>query len=167
MLRRAEEQPPLIKFVCGPVRFQPSQSNDVSDAEEDQPLPPDYHAVVGQSPPDYDTAVGGLTDTEDPTEQVAQSNDAEDDPKEQIASHRDRSQSIWLYFPHVELVFLLYSVQGSLTTQLTVLRDGDGAMFYTAAIVLVSITALQRRQSAKTYPNIVWVCRIFRCFGLC
>eukprot|EP00903_Cladosiphon_okamuranus_P021518 g19782.t1 len=116
--------------------LQAKESNDVADAEEDQPPPPDYHDVVDQSPPDYNAMVGQSTVTEDPKEKIAQSTDPEDDPKEQIASHRDRSQSIWLYFPHVELVFLLYSVQGSLTTQLTVLRDGDGAMFYAAAIVL-------------------------------
>ncbi len=112
--------------------------------------------------------VGQSTVTEDPKEKIAQSTDPEDDPKEQIASHRDRSQSIWLYFPHVELVYLLYSVQGSLTTQLAVLRDGDGATFYAAAIVLVSNLRLQRK--AKGITQIFSACRVsqpFHDFGLC
>lgn len=110
---------------------------------------------MGQSPPDNDTEVGQSTDTEDPKGQIAQPTDSKDDPTEQIASHRDRSQSIWLYFPHVELVFLLYSVQGALTTQLTVLRDGGGAMFYAAALMLVSIPLFTRRENEANNPNIL------------
>lgn len=57
---------------------------------------------------------------------------------EPVAACRERSSSIWIYFPHVELVFLLYGVQGSLAVQLEVLRHGDGVVFYVAAIALVS-----------------------------
>lgn len=51
---------------------------------------------------------------------------------------RERSKSIWIHFPHVELVFLLYAVQGSFAAQLEVLRHGDGFPLYFAAIALVS-----------------------------
>ena len=39
----------------------------------------------------------------------------------------------------MELVFLLYAVQGSLTAQVAVLREGNsGTVFYAAAVALVS-----------------------------
>ena len=58
---------------------------------------------------------------------------------EPVAKCRERSKSVWIHFPHVELVFLLYAVQGSLAAQLAVLRHGDGVIFYVAAIALVRV----------------------------
>ena len=62
---------------------------------------------------------------------------------EPVAKCREHSTSVWIHFPHVELVFLLYAVQGSLATQLEVLRNGDGVLFYVAAIALVRANRVQ------------------------
>lgn len=58
-----------------------------------------------------------------------------------VAECRKRSQSIWIYFPHVELVYLMYAIQGSLSAQIEVLRHGeyDSVIFYVAAIALVRL----------------------------
>lgn len=80
---------------------------------------------VAGPPPSYDETVH-----KDP---------AENHPDlEPVAKCRDRSKSIWIHFPHIELVFLLYAVQGSLATQVEVLRHGVDRFFYAAAIALVS-----------------------------
>ena len=57
---------------------------------------------------------------------------------EPVAKCRDRSKSIWIHFPHIELVFLLFAVQGSLAAQVEVLHNGVDGLFYVAAIALVS-----------------------------
>ena len=114
---------PLRKFVVTrsvfPQRCRLLQRNDLAEARtdfEEQGHPP--AAGNGKK-----AAAGGTSE----------------DPAEQIAKCRDKSQSIWIYFPHVELVFLLYAVQGSLTAQVAVLREGNsGTVFYAAAVALVS-----------------------------
>eukprot|EP00903_Cladosiphon_okamuranus_P014706 g13628.t1 len=55
---------------------------------------------------------------------------------EPVTKCREHSKSIWIHFPHVELVFLLYAAQGSLATQLEVLRHGEGVILVVAAIAL-------------------------------
>ncbi len=57
---------------------------------------------------------------------------------EPVAKCREHSKSIWIHFPHVELVFLLYAAQGSFATQLGALRHDVGVIFVVAAIALVS-----------------------------
>lgn len=77
-------------------------------------------------PPSYDDATGSATAK------------AEANELEAIAKCRERSKSIWIHFPHVELLFLFYAVQGSLAAQVAVLREDDGVLFYVAAVALVS-----------------------------
>lgn len=69
---------------------------------------------------------------------------------EPVAKCREHSKSIWIHFPHVELVFLLYAAQGSFATQLEILRHGDGVMFVVAAIALVST---KNAEIAKSFCN--------------
>lgn len=41
-----------------------------------------------------------------------------------LADCRYHSRSAWLYFPHIELLFLLFAFEGAVTSQLATLRDG-------------------------------------------
>lgn len=52
---------------------------------------------------------------------------------------RDRSRSAWLYFPHIELLFLLFAFEGAVASQLGALRDGGCPwVVYMACTALVS-----------------------------
>ena len=52
---------------------------------------------------------------------------------------RDRSRSAWLYFPHIELLFLLFAFEGALASELAALREGGCPwMFHAAWVSLVS-----------------------------
>ena len=100
--------------------------------EEDSGPPRSWGEAVESAP-----ACGGMTEPGvDPAGVKGAVNVQHD--LEPVAKCRERSKSIWIHFPHVELVFLLYGVQGSLAAQLAVLRHGDGVVFYVGAIALVS-----------------------------
>ncbi|CAM9329857.1 unnamed protein product [Ectocarpus sp. 8 AP-2014] len=98
--------------------------------------PPSYdettapHQSHDQAPPSYDemldVALAG----------VASAPEAHAD-LEPVEKCRERSKSIWIHFPHIELVFLLFAVQGSLAAQVEVLHNGVDGLFYVAAIALV------------------------------
>lgn len=52
---------------------------------------------------------------------------------------RDRSRSAWLYFPHIELLFLLFAFEGAVASQLGALRDGGCPwVLYMACAAMVS-----------------------------
>lgn len=58
-----------------------------------------------------------------------------------LAECRDRPRSAWLYFPHVELLFLLFAFEGAVASQVAALRDGGCPwVTYTACSALVSAT---------------------------
>lgn len=62
-----------------------------------------------------------------------------------VAECRDRSHSVWLHFPHVELLFLLFAFEGAMTSELSALRSGGcPPVFFTAVVVLVSLTELYK-----------------------
>lgn len=108
-----EDQPPSYGEVTGP--------------------PPSYDDMVEPAPTDQEVTESGM----DPAPVGGAANGTTD--LEPVAECRKRSQSIWIYFPHVELVYLMYAIQGSLSAQIEVLRHGeyDSAIFYVAAIALV------------------------------
>lgn len=56
-----------------------------------------------------------------------------------VAICREHSRSVWLHFPHVELLFLFFAFEGAVGSQAAVLRDaGCPEVFYTALAALVS-----------------------------
>lgn len=57
-----------------------------------------------------------------------------------IAECRERSQSAWLHFPHVELVFLLFAFEGAVAAQVAAVREASSPLVFTLAIAtLVSL----------------------------
>lgn len=56
-----------------------------------------------------------------------------------VAECRGYSQSAWLHFPHIELMFLFFAFEGAVASELSVLREGGcPAVYFTAAAALVS-----------------------------
>lgn len=97
----------------------------------EMPGPPPSYTEMTKAPTHGEMTESGM----DPTAAAVAANGKID--LEPVTKCRERSKSIWIHFPHVELVFLLYAVQGSLATQLGVLRHGNGAIVFVAAIALV------------------------------
>lgn len=60
---------------------------------------------------------------------------------DKIAECREISQSAWLYFPHVELVYLLFAFEGAVAAQVAAVRRGDSSLvvFILAMSYLVSL----------------------------
>lgn len=57
-----------------------------------------------------------------------------------IAECREKSQSAWLHFPHVELVFLLFAFEGAVASQVSALRENDSSgVFFLAMASLVCV----------------------------
>lgn len=53
---------------------------------------------------------------------------------------RDKSKSVWLHFPHLELVFLFFGFQGAVMSEAKVIRHAGlncPSVFYTALLGLV------------------------------
>lgn len=56
-----------------------------------------------------------------------------------IAECREKSQSAWLHFPHVELVFLLFTFEGAVVAQVSAIRENDSpVVLFLAIAALVS-----------------------------
>lgn len=56
-----------------------------------------------------------------------------------VAECREKSQSAWLHFPHVELVFLFFAFEGAVASQVSAIRENDSpAVFSLAMASLVS-----------------------------
>eukprot|EP00903_Cladosiphon_okamuranus_P012576 g11773.t1 len=104
----------------------------VPSSYADMTGPPPSYEEMTESAPTHDDMTGSGKDTS--AAGGAGNGKLDLDP---VAKCREHSASIWIHFPHVELVFVLYAVQGSLAAQVQVLRHGDGAIFYVAAIGLV------------------------------
>lgn len=57
-----------------------------------------------------------------------------------IAECRERSQSAWLHFPHVELVFLLFAFEGAVAAQVVAVRESASPLVVVLALsTLVSL----------------------------
>ncbi|CAB1109109.1 unnamed protein product [Ectocarpus sp. CCAP 1310/34] len=134
------------------------QQAALADGPPPQRPPPSYEQVAikpdGQAasvdgplpqgpPPSYDKVAtkpdGAADDVNVGAEgtRSAGGEEAGDDGLGPVAKCRDRSKSLWIHFPHVELLFILYAFQGALAAQVDVLRHGSGALVPVAAIALV------------------------------
>eukprot|EP00752_Nemacystus_decipiens_P018572 g16651.t1 len=52
-----------------------------------------------------------------------------------IAECRERSQSAWLHFPHVELVFLLFAFEGAVAAQVAAVRENASPLVFILAML--------------------------------
>ncbi|CAM9688565.1 unnamed protein product [Ectocarpus fasciculatus] len=105
---------------------------DAANGPPPQGLPPSYEQMLMQpdvAADDVNVGAGGT--------RSAGGEEAGDDGLGPVAKCRDRSKSLWIHFPHVELLFILYAFQGALAAQIDVLRHGSGALVPVAAIALV------------------------------
>ncbi|CAN0446102.1 unnamed protein product, partial [Ectocarpus sp. 12 AP-2014] len=94
--------------------------------------PPSYEHMVMKPDSAADNVNVGAEGT-----RSAGGEEAGDDGLGPVAKCRDRSKSLWIHFPHVELLFILYAFQGALAAQIDVLRNGSGALVPVAAIAMV------------------------------
>lgn len=63
---------------------------------------------------------------------------------DQIAECRDMSKSVWLHFPHVELLFLLFALQGTVAAQVAAVRNVESMpLTKVASVALVGVAPLQ------------------------
>lgn len=59
--------------------------------------------------------------------------------QEMHAETRGRSSSVWLYFPHIELIFLFFAFEGALAADLAALRENESSwVLFVASMALVS-----------------------------
>ncbi|CAM9800080.1 unnamed protein product [Ectocarpus fasciculatus] len=69
-----------------------------------------------------------------------------------LADCRYRSCSVWLYFPHIELLFLLFAFEGAIASQLATMRGGGCPwVFYMACTSLVVYPVLMVILSYRTH----------------
>ncbi|CAM9575765.1 unnamed protein product [Ectocarpus sp. 8 AP-2014] len=69
-----------------------------------------------------------------------------------LADCRYRSRSVWLYFPHIELLFLLFAFEGAMASQLATMRGGGCPwVFYSACASLVVYPVLMIVLSYRTH----------------
>lgn len=78
---------------------------------------------------------------------------------------RDSNASAWFYFPHVELLFLLFAFEGFVAAQVYgIQQSGCLPVQIVAAVVLVRLVFCDaKRTSYKTFsltPAITWRCRL-------
>lgn len=64
-----------------------------------------------------------------------------DNIQNELIECRNRSNSVWLYFPHLELVFLLFAFQGVVASQAQAIHDTDLTCLL---VMVVAITVLVR-----------------------
>ena len=93
-----------------------------------------------------------LTDAQD-IEDIGASCDGSDGGFEERAASgiqgdlvecRDKSSSVWLHFPHLELIFLFFAFQGAVTTEARVIRH---AGLNCPSVFFVAIAYLVRNQA--------------------
>lgn len=94
-------------------------------------------AFKGSSTLDAKFFAGGVDDYQDHDAKPARSRHQR--AAEQIAECRDMSGSVWLHFPHVELLFLLFAFQGTVAAQVAALENVESMpLTIVASAVLVS-----------------------------
>ena len=71
---------------------------------------------------------------------------------------RDKSHSIWLHYPHVELLVLFFAFEGAVSSQVSVIKVASNCdeFLYPALLTLVSST---RQLKASGFLEHVDVCR--------
>eukprot|EP00903_Cladosiphon_okamuranus_P012907 g12051.t1 len=73
---------------------------------------------------------------------------------EKIAECRERSQSAWLHFPHVELVFLLFAFEGAVASQVSALRENASpVVFFLAMAAMLVYPVLMIVMVSRTYVS--------------
>ena len=91
---------------------------------------------------DIEDIRGSCDGSEDGYEERA-ANGIEDD----LVECRDNSSSVWLHFPHLELVFLFFAFQGAVTTEARVIRHAGlncHSVFFVAIAYLVRNQAIAK-----------------------
>lgn len=53
---------------------------------------------------------------------------------DKIVHCREKSQSAWLHFPHVELVFLLFAFEGAVAAQVAAVRENVSLVVFILAM---------------------------------
>lgn len=70
--------------------------------------------------------------------------DADSNP---ILACRRRSRSMWLHFPHFELLFLFWAFEGAVAAQVSALKDAEcPRVFWLALAALVSRDRVKQRR---------------------
>lgn len=71
-----------------------------------------------------------------------------------VAECREKSQSAWLHFPHVELVFLLFAFEGAAASQVAALvENASPGVFFLALASLVSLFVFRNMSFARAQPR--------------
>ncbi|CAB1096724.1 unnamed protein product [Ectocarpus sp. CCAP 1310/34] len=74
----------------------------------------------------------------------------------QVSDCRELSQSPWLHYPHLELIFLFFAFEGAVTSQMAALRSANSStILYAAVATLVLYPLLMVVMVARTHR--VWV----------
>ena len=84
--------------------------------------------------------IGGSCDGSEDGHEETTANGIKDD----LVECRDNSSSVWLHFPHLELVFLFFAFQGAVTTEARVIRH---AGLNCPSVFFVAIAYLVRNQA--------------------
>ncbi|CAN0166666.1 unnamed protein product, partial [Ectocarpus sp. 4 AP-2014] len=70
----------------------------------------------------------------------------------QVSECRELSQSAWLHYPHLELVFLFFAFEGAVTSQVSALRStSSSTVFYAAVATLALYPVLMVAMVARTH----------------
>ncbi|CAM9430646.1 unnamed protein product [Ectocarpus sp. 12 AP-2014] len=70
----------------------------------------------------------------------------------QVSECRELSQSAWLHYPHLELVFLFFAFEGAVTSQVSALRStSSSTVFYAAVATLVLYPVVMVAMVARTH----------------
>ena len=84
--------------------------------------------------------IGGSCDGSEDGHEETTASGIQDD----LVECRDNSSSVWLHFPHLELVFLFFAFQGAVTTEARVIRH---AGLNCPSVFFVAIAYLVRNQA--------------------
>ena len=117
---------------CGETVLSPEPPTSLSTPRATTNLGPAFSAV------EKDTSRGKID--RDQEKGVSDELWQQQDVPDPIVKCRDRSLSLWLHFPHVELGFLIFAFEGFIAAQVFGVRQtGCLPVSITAAIVLVSL----------------------------
>ncbi len=70
-----------------------------------------------------------------------------------IAECREKSQSAWLHFPHVELVFLLFAFEGAVAAQVAALREN-----FSPVVFILAMSSLVSECWCSRLPQLAFCC---------
>lgn len=78
-----------------------------------------------------------------------------------VAACREQSTSVWLHFPHVELVVLFFAFEGAVASFASAMRhSGCPEIFYTALAAMVSVGY---NSALSTNSRLIWPPRDVLC----